>query len=972
MSAGRTWLARLAGVTSLRGPASLRAGVLALAFAGAGEWVIRRGNTSGLGLLLYLLGIFAFSLGAWPLPRENGDVRPTSLRRRWVVLMLGVGAAVAANVAALSVLSRDERSPTAVRLWLLSLALLFAGGAAAGEAGSWAARWACARWPASRLKRVVTGTVVAAILLVAALARFVALDRVPFGINADEGDRAAVSIQMLRGFYDRSLFGAGWYHISNVFFWTLARFMDLFGLNFAGARTLGAFAGFVTVAVLLVLAIRHFGWRAGVFSGALLSVMGAALMFSRETTEAGPTATLWTISAACFLEAARRGRALAWIGAGLAGGMSFYFYPTGRLWAALAVLFGCYLLVRGLPDVSRIRILRGLALAALASLCAVSPFLYQVSRTPGEFTVRARETTIFLKENPRRLRYYHEEWNLARLLEAQAERSIGLFNRFGDENFFWPTGRPILPPPLAVLALLGLGATALKWRDPRLVLVTIWFWTGFVGVIVTVETPALQRMASAVPVVPLFAGLVLDNLVRRVEGSAEEPRQRRWRRWAATGAATLLVLGMMTAEARFFFGENARARYWPYPNAEGEAVARVGNDSWALSLGGMFHMLNSGWVRLLAPNAHRAGVLAPGSALPLPLPPVRGLTFFVYPRQPYYLPYLKEIYPGGAVTRVTHEPDVQVLDVYHVPLVSWRSTRGALAVPAGRAPVLVSQLGDPPPGLDRVPSRMRWAAWLRVPRYWNYSFRIGPGPARLAIDGLDVLTVKPGESSGTKTVNLVRGDHEIVYEGLLTSVAEPALFEWAVADLRDPEQAPVALRWERPLPSILTAALGRPRGLLGVIRVEGHPEQRRLDGALATGSLSDEALCGDAFTATWTGTLQVPEAGWWGFSFFTHGGTVELRADGKPLARTEGDQEHVSELRRELRAGSHALELVFRVVHAPGAIEWAWTPPGGAPSIVPPSALAPPPGSTLAAERPIQDLGPVRLQPRQRPMDLVP
>jgi hypothetical protein len=69
-----------------------------------------------------------------------------------------------------------------------------------------------------------------------------------------------------------------------------------------------------------------------------MALLGVELQFSRETSESNLTAMLWTISAALFLEAARTGRAWTWIGAGLAGGYSISFYPTSRLWPALA---GC-------------------------------------------------------------------------------------------------------------------------------------------------------------------------------------------------------------------------------------------------------------------------------------------------------------------------------------------------------------------------------------------------------------------------------------------------------------------------------------------------------------------------------------------------------------------------------------------------------------------------------------------------------
>ena len=76
-------------------------------------------------------------------------------------------------------------------------------------------------------------------------------------------------------------------------------------------------------------------------------------------------------------------------------------------------------------------------------------------------------------------------------------RSVGVFNQFHDDGGFWPTDRPIMSGLLAVLTLLGLGWVCPRWRDPRYVLLAIWFWVGFSGVIVTVETPNVQRMATA-------------------------------------------------------------------------------------------------------------------------------------------------------------------------------------------------------------------------------------------------------------------------------------------------------------------------------------------------------------------------------------------------------------------------------------------------------------------------------------------
>ncbi len=523
------------------------------------------------------------------------------------------------------------------------------------------------------------------------------------------------------------------------------------------------------------MGIRHFGWRAGLLTGVILSTLGVALQFSRETSEAGPTATLWALSAAFFLEAARNGKAWAWIGAGIAGGASVYFYPTGRLWAVLAVLFCLYLLLRG-PQ--RRRVAAGIYLAALAALVIASPFLFHVWQVPNELTIRAHETSIFVKENPLRLTYYRPTWSMRELLIAQFDHAMGIFNKYLDGNFFWPTNKPILPPVLAVLTLLGLGAASLRVKDRRLFLLSVWFWTGFVGVIVTVETPNLQRMATAVPLLGLFPALVLDDLARRAESIKASQRLGLVTRRAATAAVALLACVLAWREWRFYFGEYAAMDAWPYTRVEGATVAEQGKDAWVISLGDQFHMVNSGWVRLLAPFASRAGVLSPGSQLPLPIAADRGLAFLIYQRQAHYLPYLAEILPGGTVTRISHPPGIFMFFVYRVPKEAWARQQGALVSAPGSPAVRVATLGEPPPGWTKFPSPMRWSAALRVNQYWNYGFRIGPGPARLVIDGKEVLKVPAGEAAAVANVCLARGDHAILFEGVVGGAGQAALFEW--------------------------------------------------------------------------------------------------------------------------------------------------------------------------------------------------
>ncbi len=359
-------------------------GFAGVALAAAGEWLVELHDTGQLSLVLYLAGIAIFAASAWLMQPAASDLPQPSLVtaqdgarqnrvRAWAIVVVGTIAAVALNVTAALMIKDQLDSIPGIYLWLASLLLIGATGIAAGGLFGWSPRWRGGIIPAGRNGRIVLLAVVVIILVVASASRLIALDKIPIGINADEGDRASTSIQIVRGDDTASIFDSGWYFISNMYFWLMAQLMKIIGIGFAQARVFGALASIVSVATVTWIGIRHFSVRVGLIAGGLLSLLALSLQFARETSEAGPTAMLWAISIALMLEAVRTGKLWAWIGSGLAGGFSLYFYPSARLWAVLAAGFTIYLLVHGLGG-KRLEILRGAAFAGLGCPHDCRPF----------------------------------------------------------------------------------------------------------------------------------------------------------------------------------------------------------------------------------------------------------------------------------------------------------------------------------------------------------------------------------------------------------------------------------------------------------------------------------------------------------------------------------------------------------------------------------------------------------------------
>ncbi len=958
----------------------LAGGLAALALAVWAESRVEAGDTSNTPLIAYLLAVVLFAASARLLPDTSADEAagsadtplPDERRVIWFVAALSAVGAVVLNVIGLVQLRANIESPTGFWLWLISLIVLLVGGSGVSRRQGWAARWGRAVWPTTGWGRAVLVLAVLVLLGGAAAARWIALDRVPFGLNADEGDRASLSIRLIRGTDRSGFFDIGWYYIPMPYFQILAAWMRWLGIGFVQARAFSGLCGLISVAGVAWIGLRHFGVRVGLLAGALLGLMAVALQFSRVTTEANPTTTLWVISVALFLEGARTGKAWAWIGAGLAGGFSLYFYPSGRLWALFAAGWCLYLLLHGLGG-RRWGIVRGTALAAVAALLVVGPYFVRIEHDLKMFSLRAQQTSIFDPANPIRLPYYDAHWSLPQLLQAQVIHAVGIFNQFSDNGGVWPTDKPLLAGLLAVLTLLGLGGLVLRPRDPRWVALAGWFLTGFVGVIVTVETPNMQRMATAVPVLALAAALTLDSLARRVEAvtAGGTARVRRAVAAVSTVAIALVAAGLLVNEARFYFVDYAAMDRWPAPTVLGKAVAAQGTDTLVTTVGRYAPMVNAGWVRLLAFDIPRAAIGTPGSHLPLAVPADRNLSFLVYPKQAEYLPYLRDLYPGGTLMPITHTTDGLQFSIYRVPQAAWAATQGALAGPPGAPGVPVETLGSAPPGWSRYPSPMRWTAGLRVAEYWNYTVEIGPGPAQLTLDGSSVLTMPAGTARQAVTLALARGLHTVEYSGTLAQPGLPALFRWGVVPESASDAAPVAAVLEPVRQADLSTQLTRPSGLYGVVEVADRPLQQRLDPTLAACCLAEQIRSdGRPYTVTYTSTLIAPIDGAYTMQLFAQS-AVDLTLDGHAVIHSDGPQDEPVHGQVTLTQGPHAVHLVLHGRDGPGGLEWSWTPPGGEPSIVPPHALMPPPGAGVQPAQPPGVLGLREVQPLDVPLETI-
>jgi 4-amino-4-deoxy-L-arabinose transferase-like glycosyltransferase len=882
-------------------------------------------------------------------PVAEGRPRVLALAEdRWLATWLAGAVSLALyNAARLRHDIADDAGPA---LWLLSIALVVVAVAPSTRTR--------VSFDLNRRRRLVWSAL-AALLAVAVVARVVDLAGVPPNVQADEGDRAGSALQILDGTALPSWFDSGWYYISNVYFRLLAGVFDVFGVGVVQGRAVNAVAGIVLVATVAWIGFRHFNSRVGLVATALAAVSPFGLQFSRTIAESGVGATLAALSAAGFLEGARRGRSWAFAVAGLAGGLGLYTYPAARQWPIGAGLTVAILLLFGWER--RRLVVRGAIIAAVCALVAALPFIVHLRQHPDEVTLRFRQTTVLSAENRTRLGYTRPDMPLAEVLVIQGERSLGMFDRYEDGSDFLPTGKPLFPLPLAALTLLGIFyANVRGLRDPRLAILSLWFWLGLSGVVLTVETPAAQRAAGLVFTLPLFAAVVLDDVARRlasVRAAGDPPVRfpaRNGRlRLTVNGILGLVVAGFVAWQLAIYFVDY-RHTTEPWSSATNEAhqVASLGRFGPVYSLERSEHRVASGWVRFLARGVRTGRVPDPGAELPVlrldepsenqrdgaqavPVPGAgEALSFLLYGAAE--LPYaglLRSVYGGGTVS-----PRADDRVAFQVPSAAAARTRGVRVRVNGRiAATRVSTFGDVPPRLQ-LPRTIDWSAGVRIANSGRHRFELqAPGPATLRLDSVTIATTRGRRVAAD--VRVPRGLHFLQLTAAVSSRNEHI----SVRHSGKLAAAPLQPALRSYTAEQTYAPMAAPWGLLG--HLSAQPEHSWPDETFVTATLATSFVDTPLPTSgriIWRGALRAPRAGPYRMAFVSDA-EVHVAIDGIMPA-------HPSSFVRLLSRGRHAIEVTMTLTaQRPNFVRWMWVPPrqdgrvdnASAWSIVSPSVLRP-------------------------------
>jgi 4-amino-4-deoxy-L-arabinose transferase-like glycosyltransferase len=385
-------------------------------------------------------------------------------------------------------------SPLATPLWLAGIALVVWGCSRRGETST-ARRW-------TRLEIAAVG-----LLALAAFAvRAFDLGHLPFVLSGDEGSAGLTAWEFRSGARD-NLLSLGWFSFPSFYFALISFGQLVFGRTTEAVRIVSAVAGALTIPALYALAREMVSRPAAFAAAAWLAAFHVHVFFSRLAYNNIFDGLLLVVAAGGLWRGWHTGERRAFLVAGLALGLSQFFYTTGRLTPILLSLWLVLLVLHSRPD--RIR-LAGLTTTLLAGAAVFLPLGLLYVEHPGELFFTASRVSMLIPGWTAEAAAALGTSASGLVLEQIWVTALGL--TVGElQGVYYASGAPLLISLSGVLFFGGLAICLARGRQPRYSLWLLILAGTILAGGLSIQAPNSQRLLYLSPALALLVVLPLEE-----------------------------------------------------------------------------------------------------------------------------------------------------------------------------------------------------------------------------------------------------------------------------------------------------------------------------------------------------------------------------------------------------------------------------------------------------------------------------
>lgn len=490
--------------------------------------------------------------------------------------------------------------------------------------------------------------VISIVLILALFLRLWQVDSIPFTLSGDEASQGLESVRVLQGDL-RNPFSTGWLGVPTMSFFFNSLTIGLLGQSIFALRLPWVLVGTVTILTTYLLVRQLLGWRLALATAVILATYHYHIHYSRLGSNQISDPFFLSMTLFLLYRGLDQQMKISWALAGVAAGLSFYFYAGARLTPVVitGVLFYLFLL-----NPRRFWLKHGGGIVAMigAFLITAAPMIQYAARFPDDFNARVNQVGIFQSGWLEREILIRGQPMVTILLD-QFWRAAMAFNLYADRTVWYGLPEPLLNSVFGAIFLAGVLYASLRLLNrqegPRVVPMVVWWWGGMIlGGMLTESPPSSQRLITLTVPVSFFIAYAVQELLRLVNQTLG--------RQPAVVVMTLVVVSFAIVSLNTYFRDYTPQRIYGGQDAElatqiAPKLNALKQDHNVYFVGPPFMYWNFATLPYLVPGDSAVDLLEPLEE-PLPSymnPQDLGAAFIIVPERRDEVEILKSTFPDG-------------------------------------------------------------------------------------------------------------------------------------------------------------------------------------------------------------------------------------------------------------------------------------------------------------------------------------
>jgi hypothetical protein len=506
--------------------------------------------------------------------------------------------------------------------------------------------------------------IVLLITLLAGVLRLYQLDVIPNIIDGDEGWTGMVALGKfpLTSFMYTNPFsfseGFGRLYL-NLF----AVAINFWGQNKLGLRFIPALGGTLAIPAIYLLTHRLLNARYAIIAALLLAVSHAHIHFSR-TAAVGYQQDTWLapLELYCFLRGLEDRNRNWLVMGGILLGLHFNVYFSAQILIPLTVVFLVTAAIIHPPHIVKnatttLRLslpirenLRNMPWFFGSILILIFPSLVWIYSHPNDFLARWTKEGLF-----------QSGWLVDQMMNTGKSAFMILLERLIHvcqaifilpfQDFYWAPA-PVLDLITSILFIVGAFLAIRRTRDPKILLLNGWFWSGVVSIAFFAIPPSADsyRLFMVLPAMCVLAALGWAHITSLAKRLANVQQK------TIVAWTVVLILLVAAINLKTYYVDFGRSCRYDGPDFSARRASLLGDYLHSVPAFDHAFLLNDTFSYGVFPSTDYLSGSIPMANLPAPfvMPDTHGSTLFILvPSREADRVILSQIAPGGTSTRIT-------------------------------------------------------------------------------------------------------------------------------------------------------------------------------------------------------------------------------------------------------------------------------------------------------------------------------